>query len=255
MNISRKKFYQNASKPANYVPNVLVGTAPAFPPTMSGLMQIDPSTGDIWISAGNELVSDWRLITGGGGGTSLVLETNGVTNGDQALLNLRDTGGSGISGVILEDGGSGTVFVSLNPSVVKTVNPLTANVTIPLFNQTTFINVPGFAFNVVAGQVYSFKFLINYAVTAPGNGVGFSINGVSNDFLNYYMLSAPTTGAANAFVQNLNLTSYNTAPPSIEGIVSATASGAVSASIISDGQAGNCFIAMGSYVEYIAIPI
>jgi hypothetical protein len=62
-----KKFYQQSPKPSNYVPNVLVTSGPAYPPLMSGLMQINPETKDIWISAGKELVSDWINITSGGG--------------------------------------------------------------------------------------------------------------------------------------------------------------------------------------------
>jgi hypothetical protein len=63
-----KKFYQQSAKPSNYVPNALVTSSPSYPPTMSGLMQINPETKDIWISAGREFVSDWINIVGGGGG-------------------------------------------------------------------------------------------------------------------------------------------------------------------------------------------
>lgn len=77
---NRKKFYQNSPKPVNYVPNVLVTSAPAYPPLMSGLMQINPDTKDIWISAGRELVSDWINITsGGGGGGAVAVQFNGTT--------------------------------------------------------------------------------------------------------------------------------------------------------------------------------
>jgi len=266
MNISRKKFYQNASKPANYVPNVLVGTAPAFPPTMSGLMQIDPATGDIWISAGNELVSDWKLITGGGGGTAITLQTNGTDNGDQTLLNLRANTGSGIT---LEDDGSGTVLISSDAAAVKRVNSLQSLQNIPLLNLLTYQNIDGLSFNVVAGSTYSFRFIINYSVSGTGNGVAFSINGPANSFLNYYMLSNPTGAGPAAFVQTLYLTTYD-APPTgtygtsfsadanftiIEGTLSPTVGGAVFARITSDGQAGNCFVQRGSYVEYLEIPV
>jgi hypothetical protein len=66
-----KKFYQQSTKPFNYVPSDLVEGFPTIPPIMSGLMRIDPEAGNIWISAGNTLVSDWKLITGGGGGGGL----------------------------------------------------------------------------------------------------------------------------------------------------------------------------------------
>lgn len=75
-----KKFYQQAPKPFNYVPSDLVSGSPVLPPTMSGLMRIDPDSGDIWVSAGNTLVSDWKLITGGGGGGGgTYTASNGLT--------------------------------------------------------------------------------------------------------------------------------------------------------------------------------
>ena len=261
-----KKFYQQAPKPFNYVPSDLIEGSPTIPPSMSGLMKINPTTGDIWVSAGNTLVSDWKLITGGGGGTTITLQTNGTDNGDQTLLNLR---ANGASGIILEDDGAGTVLFETDIASTKRVRLLPANTTIPLLGQTTYTNIPSLVFNVLANHVYSFKFLINYAVTGTGNGVAFSINGVANSFLNYYMLSNPTTTGPGAFIQTLYLTSYN-APPTgtygssfsatanftiIEGIVSPTVDGAIGATIISDGQAGNCFISAGSYVEYTGTPI
>jgi hypothetical protein len=83
------------------------------------------------------------------------------------------------------------------------------------------------------------------------------------------MLSNPTTTGPGAFIQTLYLTSYNSPPTGnygssfsatanfviIEGIVSPTVDGSIGASIISDGQAGNCFISAGSYVEYTGTPI
>jgi hypothetical protein len=78
-----KKFYQQAPKPFNYVPSDLVSGGPVLPPTMSGLMRIDPDSGDIWVSAGNTLVSDWKLITGGGGG--------GGGSSDQGIYNNAGT--------------------------------------------------------------------------------------------------------------------------------------------------------------------
>jgi hypothetical protein len=264
MNIDRKKFYQNARKPANYVPNVLVSTAPTFPPTMSGLMQIDPVTKDIWLSAGNVLVTDWRNISNpGGGGTAITLQTNGDNNADQTLLNLRANGGSGIT---LTDTGGGTVLFETDASSVKKIRGLSANVNISLLNLTSFTPVSELFINVTAGTTYTFRFLINYAVTGTGNGVAFSINGVATSFLNYYMLSNPTTTGPAAFVQTLYLTTYNSPPIGtygsnfsatanftiIEGNVTPSVSGSISLTITSDGQAGTCTINPGSHVEYSA---
>ena len=73
-----KKFYQQSAKPSNYVPNALVTSSPDYPPMMSGLMQINPQTKDIWISAGRELVSDWiNIASGGGGGGNVAIQYNG----------------------------------------------------------------------------------------------------------------------------------------------------------------------------------
>jgi hypothetical protein len=93
-----KKFYQQSAKPFNYVPNDLVDGAPGIPPLMSGLMKIDPSTGNIWISAGNTLVSDWKLITGGGGGGTYTVD-NGLTESPVGNFQL---GGTLISDVTIE---------------------------------------------------------------------------------------------------------------------------------------------------------
>lgn len=205
------------------------------------------------------------LTGGGGGGTSITLQTNGTDNGDQTLLNL--SAGTG-SGIILEDDGTGTVNVSLDSSFVKLVSALTTNTTIPLLGLTTFTNVNGLSINVIAGTTYSFRFLVNYSVTGTGNGVAFSINGAANSFLNYYMLSNPTTTGPGAFIQTLYLTSYNALPTGtygssfsatanftiIEGTVTPTVDGTINLTIISDGQVGNCIIYKGSYIEYVAIP-
>jgi len=111
-NSNIKKFYQQSAKPFNYVPNDLVDGAPVLPPVMSGLMRIDPNTGDIWISAGNTLVSDWRLITGGGGGgavTSIIAGTNvSITStgpGGTGAVTINSSGGGsqGLQDVIIED--------------------------------------------------------------------------------------------------------------------------------------------------------
>ena len=76
--VNIKKFYQNSAKPRNYVPNALVTSSPDYPPVMSGLMQINPETKDIWISAGRELVSDWiNIASGGGGGGAVAIQYDG----------------------------------------------------------------------------------------------------------------------------------------------------------------------------------
>jgi hypothetical protein len=91
-----KKFYQQSPKPSNYVPSVLVTSGPAYPPIMSGLMQINPETKDIWISAGKELVSDWINITSGGSGTIEVQDNSTPISAAATILNF--VGATSVSG-------------------------------------------------------------------------------------------------------------------------------------------------------------
>jgi hypothetical protein len=108
-NPNLKKFYQNSPKPVNYLPNFLVDGSPQYAPTMSGLMLINPTTKDIWVSAGKELVSDWINIVGGGGGTYTV--DNGLTENPTGNFQL---GGTLISDVTIE--GDKYVFLINNLS-------------------------------------------------------------------------------------------------------------------------------------------
>lgn len=96
-NLGVKKFYQNSSKPRNYVPSALVTSPPEYPPVMSGLMQINPETKDIWISAGKELVSDWINVAGGGGGGNIAVQFNG-TPVSAAATTLNFVGAQSVSG-------------------------------------------------------------------------------------------------------------------------------------------------------------
>ena len=97
--VNIKKFYQNSAKPRNYVPNALVTSSPDYPPVMSGLMQINPETKDIWISAGRELVSDWINVAGGGGGGNIAVQFNGTPVSTAATaLNFVGTNITSITG-------------------------------------------------------------------------------------------------------------------------------------------------------------
>lgn len=117
-NANIKKFYQQSAKPFNYVPNDLVDGAPVLPPSMSGLMRIDPNTGNIWISAGNTLVSDWRLITGGGGGGgAIAIQYNGNPISAAATV-LNFVGGLTVSGDPLV-----TIDIPTGPVIFKNTSP------------------------------------------------------------------------------------------------------------------------------------
>lgn len=91
-NPNLKKFYQNSAKPVNYLPNFLVDGSPQYAPTMSGLMLINPTTKDIWVSAGKEFVSDWINIVGGGGGGAVT----SVVQGPGISISSTGPGGTGV---------------------------------------------------------------------------------------------------------------------------------------------------------------
>lgn len=129
--VNIKKFYQNSAKPRNYVPNALVTSSPDYPPVMSGLMQINPETKDIWISAGRELVSDWINITSGGGGTPLGISRNGVpVSAAAAILNF--VGASSVTGDPVV-----TVTIPVGPRIFRSGGPGQAVDTLDV-NTTTF---------------------------------------------------------------------------------------------------------------------
>ena len=253
-----KKFYQQSPRPFNYVPNDLVDATPSIPPTMSGLMKINPATGDIWVSAGNTLVSDWRLITGGGGGTTITLETNGDPNGDQTLLNLRQS-----TGITLEDTGTGTVLISADYSNLKQFEIARADETVIL--TSTFIELTNVTVAVLAGYVYSFRIFcafdmsnISYATrwavttadTAPVY-LGYSTSAPGSAIGSFIYNSSVTTfnGTTNAAGTNISATG-NVAI--IEGIYAPSVDTTLRISVANESQGGssNLTLKAGSYIEY-----
>jgi hypothetical protein len=268
-NSNIKKFYQQAARPFNYVPNDLVEATPSIPPTMSGLMKINPATGDIWVSAGNTLVSDWRLITGGGGGTTITLQTNGSDNGSQTLLNLRASGGSGI---VLEDNGVGTVLISAdNPNLKQFFNG--QSILINAFD-TTYKNVTNSTWVVQAAKTYKFKFTIPFLVEPVGVGLNWSLSSTDVTFgnLNFTVTNPTASNASGIVVTNGASYSHAVTNPSatsptnantvmalaiIEGTVEVTSSGTIYPVVQADGFAGSALVrvAFGSRVcvEYFEI--
>jgi len=118
-NLGVKKFYQNSSKPRNYVPSALVTSPPEYPPVMSGLMQINPETKDIWISAGKEFVSDWINVAGGGGGGNIAVQFNGTPISTAATtLNFVGTNITSVTGDPLV-----TITVPQVPLIFKNTAP------------------------------------------------------------------------------------------------------------------------------------
>jgi hypothetical protein len=195
-----KKFYQQSAKPFNYVPNDLVEGYPTIPPIMSGLMRIDPEAGNIWISAGNTLVSDWKLITGGGGGSSITIATNGTSNPIQNYLNLQQG-----TGITLTDDGTGTVTIDSASSTQ--VIMLDSNITFNADNIDQSLGI--LYFNTVLGKSYSFKAIISYSVsnnTIVGTDWGGHETG-SGQYASevYYSQVWPTAGVKTYASKSINI--------------------------------------------------
>lgn len=261
-NPNLKKFYQNSPKPVNYLPNVLVDSAPSYPPLMSGLMQINPETKDIWISAGKELVSDWINIVGGGGGSSITLQTNNITNPEQTTLNLVN--GSGIQ---IIDQGNGTIEFSTTVTG-KTVIPLTEDRTVILTDAWASIAAP--VLDVEPGYVYSFRIFCAYDIDNPNYGTRWAINAsdAAPVYLGYY--SYGSSSASNTFIFNTSNTTFNEPPNTagstfsatgnvaiIEGTYAPSQPDTVRISVVNDGGGGstNLILKAGSYIEYIQTAI
>jgi hypothetical protein len=268
-NPNLKKFYQNAPQPVNYLPNVLVDNPPQYAPLMSGLMLINPATKDIWVSAGNKLVSDWISIVGGGGGTSITLQTNGSDNGSQTLLNLRASGGSGI---VLEDTGTGTVLISADNSNLKQFFDF-QSILINAFD-TTYKNVTNSSWVVGAGKTYKFRFTIPFLVEPVGVGLNWSLSSTDVTFgnLNFTVTNPTASNASGIIVTNGASYSHVVTNPSatsptnantvmalaiIEGTVEVTSSGTIYPVVQADGFAGSTLVrvAFGAKVcvEYFEV--
>lgn len=204
---------------------------------------------------------------GGGGGTSLTLETNGTPNGDQTLLNLRDTGGSGIGGVILEDGGSGTVFVSLDPSVVKASVIKSVDLVYPVAPVGgAWRDITDLIFNVESGKTYAFKFDIFFRITTanPQNyGTSWSVSGnVTFSALNVFSEWPGSSATTNIISGHqtydgalitgttASLATQPMAKATITGTITPTSDGAITARSFAEGGA-NLVILAGSSGEYL----
>ena len=261
-----KKFYQLAPRPFNYVPNDLVDSSPSIPPTMSGLMRINPATGDIWVSAGNTLVSDWKLITGGGGGTSLTLQTNGTDNGDQTLLNLFSSDGS-IS--LASDGAGGVDFSVTAPNIpAKKIEVAGTDETVIL--TTTLATLGNVEMPALLGYTYSFRIFCAFDIDDTGYATRWAVKAPDTTPIYLgYSTSAPGS-TIGAFIYNSSVTTFggttNAAGTTvsatgniaiIEGIYTPSEDTTLRITVTNEGQAGstNLTLKAGSYIEYYELAL
>jgi hypothetical protein len=260
-NPNLKKFYQNSPKPVNYLPNVLVDGTPQYAPTMSGLMLINPATKDIWVSAGNKLVSDWISIVGGGGGSSVTLKTNNIINPTQSILNLLSNDSS-IQ--IVDDGLGGIDFSIPFPSKQpKQFEIATADETVVL--SSSFSTIPNFELPVLVGYTYSFKIFCPFDIDNAAYGTRWAVRSFNTFpvYLGYYTFAPGTSIATSIF--NNSVTAFDgTTNVSgttvsgtgniaiIEGIYTPDADGTLSVRVSNDGGAGSATVTVkaGAYIEY-----
>jgi hypothetical protein len=257
-----KKFYQNSDRQYNYVPHAVGHGAPTTIPQDAGLMYIDVDSQTIYVSAGKSNVSDWKVVTGGGG-SSITLSTNGTVNNDQTALNLQEG-----TGIALTDNGSGQVTIQ-NTAAGKSIINLTEDRAITL--SSSWSNSGGnFEIPITAGNIYSFRMFCIYNIFNTAYGTKWAVDsgtGAVAGNLGYYSYNSsnvqtsftfntanstfnePTNAAGTTFMGNGNIAI-------IEGFFNATENGFLFPSVANDGGVGSTALTLrkGSYIEYTVIP-
>ena len=257
-----KKFYQHSNKQYYYLPHAVGHGSPFTIPEDAGLMYIDVDTQDIYVSAGRTNVSDWKIVTGGGG-SSITLSTNGTVNNDQTALNLQEG-----TGIALTDNGLGQVTIE-NTAAGKSIINLTTDRAITL--SSSWSNFGGnFEIPLTAGNIYSFRMFCIYNIANTAYGTKWAIDSGTTaaiDSLGYYSYNTsnvqtsftfnaanssfnePTNAAGTTFMENGNIAI-------IEGFFNATENGFLFPSVTNDGGGGSTALTLrkGSYIEYTVIP-
>lgn len=172
-----KKFYQHSDKQYYYLPHAIGHGAPTTVPEDAGLMYIDIDSGNAYVSTAKSQVSDWKMITGGSGG-SLLLQTNSTDNADQTLLDLQEG-----TGITLTDNGTGGV-------IIETIAPVPNVIFTPgqLVNLGGWTPITDFVIPVTAGKSYTFKAVILYTVAnAATDGSSWAANGNGNFSVGSYI--------------------------------------------------------------------
>ena len=201
----------------------------------------------------------------GGGGSSITLQTNNVTNPTQSTLNLIN--GDGMQ--IIDDGLGGITF-SVSGITGKAVLPLFADRTIGLTD--TWSAFPALTLDTEVGFIYSFRIFCVYEIATTAVGTGWAISGTDPAPINlaYYTFNSNTVGLKTSFIYNTVNTNFNeptnivgsTASLTgniaiIEGLYSPSENSEIRISAISDGFVGPTDLTLkaGSYIEYVQIPL
>lgn len=204
------------------------------------------------------------LMSGGGG--SITLQTNGIANSDQTLLNLLEG-----NGIALIDTGGGTIQVAFDPAtapVQKQYIVATADESITLTDTWTSFSSP--QLSVESGYIYNFRAVCIFDMTTTNTGTRWAINGTdSGATMTYYSWGSGITKNSNYL--NGNNTTFN-GPTTwasqspvelignmaiIEGVLIPSTSDTITISVVNDTTATPYpfLFRKGSYIEYLKTPI
>lgn len=259
-----KKFYQNADKQYYYLPHALGHGAPTTVPEDSGLMYIDIDADNIYVSVAKSQVSDWKLLTGGSGG-SVLFQTDDLDNTNQNLLNLKTVD----SRVLINYDAFGATTFELTPESVKKIILVKTDETVSAqdylsvgYTSFTSLDIP-----VTVGYGYSFRTFCTYDVNTTGYSILWAVSGgdPSPNYLGYSVRYPGST--VNQTLFSNSLTTFNATTDQTGSIVSTTGNMAIIEGLYypsqndtlrvsvahEDGQAGAASVKLkaGSYVEYI----
>lgn len=128
---------------------------------------------------------------------------------------------------------------------------------------TSFADITGLGFSVVAGKTYWFRFVIPYTVGTTATGIRLSINGPSSPtYLVYYV---ELTNGASIVGIRLGLTTYDSTPTStnssttnsnigiIEGLITPSTSGTLIGRFGIESAGQTTTIKSGAMIKYLEI--
>jgi hypothetical protein len=129
------------------------------------------------------------------------------------------------------DGVTSDIQDQLDSKIVPSLVRLGSD--IPTITNTCCVDATGLSFNVLSGNVYHFKFLVNWDTTNVARGIGLTLNGPTTTFLTYDVIYPTATTSGVIHGRN----SYNSVTPSttspaltnnlgiIEGLIQPSANG------------------------------
>lgn len=206
------------------------------------------------LSSGNLVPGSKVRVSRGASATGGLLTVKNLTSGGTTLVVLSRPN-QAAEFAYRSDGN----FVLISPAPVTVLASDQTNAT------TSFADITGLSFAVVAGTTYSFKAKIIFSVNAATTGNAFSINGPATTQLAYSVTRPSTTatyGTAGLAPTTLSVKAYDVPPATastpettgniaiIEGIIQPSANGTVAVRFASEvAVAGGLVAKAGSTLE------